>query len=233
MVIELDLRQAVMILWKKLWLLLLVALLCGAAAFSISYWLITPLYSASTSMYVYNQQNRTSTNVTSTDLATSQKLVSTYLVILKSNSVLDQVSRTLDGAYSAEQIEKMLTASAIDNTEAFRITITNPDPKMAMTIANTIANIAPIEISRVVKAGSVEVIDYAALPTKPASPNILRNTAIGAVLGLIIAIFIVILIEITDTRIKSEEDLTKTFDIPVLGVIPRLVGGDKGGRING
>lgn len=226
--IELDIRQILTILWRRLWVLFLSTLICAAIAFSVSFWLITPLYSASASMYVYNQQNRTSTNVTSTDLATSQKLVSTYLVILKSNSVMGQVSQRLGGRYTTLELQKMLNASAIDNTEAFKIIITNKDPAAAQEIANTIVTVAPAEIIRVVKAGSVEVIDYATKPDKPSSPDVIRNTLIGALLGLILAAFLVILRAITDTTIRSEEDLTEVFEIPILGVIPKLNGEGKG-----
>ena len=228
--IELDIRQIVIILWRKVWVLILLIAVFGAAAFSYSFWLITPLYSASTSMYVYNQQNRTNSIITSSDLTTSQKLVSTYIVVLKSNSVLEKVSRELDNKYSAEQIREMLTASSIDGTEAFEINVIHKDPEVARTIANTIANAAPAEITRVVKAGAVEVIDFATLPEEPTSPNIKLNTAIGALAGLAIAVILVLLLAMADTAVRSEEDLTEVFDIPVLGVIPKLADGDRGGR---
>lgn len=227
---DLNLRQIVTILWRKVWLLILIMILFGAAAFSYSYWLITPLYSATTAMYVYNQQNRANSSITSSDLTTSQKLVSTYIVVLKSNSVLDKVSRDLDNKYSAQQIRKMLSASSIDGTEAFEIKVTHRDPEVAQTIANTIAYAAPAEIIRVVKAGAVEVIDYAGLPETPSYPNIKLNTAIGAFAGLAVAILIVLLMAMADTKVHTEEDLTEVFEIPILGVIPKLVEGERGVR---
>ncbi len=227
---DINFRQIVIILWRKIWLIILIMILFGAAAFSYSYWLVTPLYSASASMYVYNQQNRTDSSITSSDLTTSQKLVSTYIVVLKSNSVLDKVSRELNYKYSAEQIRKMLSASSMDGTEAFEIKVINKDPEVARSIANTIAYTAPQEIIRVVKAGAVEVIDYASLPQKPTYPNIKLNTAIGAFAGLVAAILISLLIAMADTTVHTEEDLTEVFEIPVLGVIPKLVEGSKGVR---
>ncbi len=227
---DLNFRQIVTILWRKVWLLILVMVLFAAAAFSYSYWFITPLYSASTSMYVYNQQNRTDSNITSSDLTTSQKLVSTYIVVLKSNSVLDKVSKELGYNYSAQQIRKMLSASSIDGTEAFEIKVTHQDPEVARTIANTISYAAPAEIIRVVKAGAVEVIDYATLPQDSSYPNIRLNTAIGAFAGLVAGILIALLMAMVDTTVRTEEDLTGVFEIPVLGVIPKLVEAERGVR---
>jgi capsular polysaccharide biosynthesis protein len=59
-------------------------------------------------MYVYNSSTR-SDDITSADLTTSQKLVQTYIVILKSNSVLSDVSERLGGAYTPEDLRKMLS----------------------------------------------------------------------------------------------------------------------------
>ena len=175
-------------------------------------------------------QNRTDSSITSSDLTTSQKLVSTYIVVLKSNSVLDKVSKDLDYKYSAQQIRKMLSAYSIDGTEAFEIKVTNRDPEVALTIANTIAYAAPAEIIRVVKAGAVEVIDYATLPHETSYPNIKLNTAIGVFAGLVVAVVIALLLAMADTTVRTEEDLTEVFEIPVLGVIPKLVEAERGVR---
>jgi len=226
--IELDLRQLFRILLRKWWLILFLLIISGGGAYAISRYVIVPMYSASVSMYVYNEESRSSDAITSSDLATSQKLVSTYIVILTSNSVLDSVSRELGGKYSTRQIREMLAASSINDTEAFRITITHQSPSTAQLIANTIAQVAPEEIIRVVKAGAVEVIDYASLPVEPSSPNIPRNTALGALIGLVLAMLIAVLAAMADTAVRSEEDLTAAFTLPVLGVIPSLAERGKG-----
>ena len=218
---ELDLREIFFILKRRLWLILAVTMVAGAASFAYTNFCITPLYSATASMYVYNEKSRTE-DITTSDLTTSQKLVETYVVILTSNSVLKEVSSKLGGTYSHDQIRKMTTASPINNTEAFRITVTHENPAVAQRIANTIATVAPAEIIRVVKAGSVEVIDFAELPQSPSSPNIMRNTAMGAMVAFMLSVVGVMLIAMFDTVVKSEEQLVETFNIPVLGVIPNM-----------
>jgi len=221
---EIDLSLILFVIRKKIGTIFLSIVIAAGAAFGISKFFITPLYSASTSLYVYNETSREA--ITSTDLNTSQELVQTYIVILTSNAVLNKVSDVLNNQYDVEELRDMITASAINNTEAFSITVENPDPIMAQKIANTIATVAPAEIIRVVKAGSVEVIDYATLPIEQSSPNVIRNTAVGGVLGLIICIMVLVLKEMFDTVIRSEEDLIQNFNIPILGVIPPLNNGE-------
>ncbi|MEG2000546.1 MAG: Wzz/FepE/Etk N-terminal domain-containing protein [Evtepia sp.] len=226
---EIDLKQMFLIVWHKLWLVVLSTLVMGLGAFLISRFALTPMYTATASMYVYSEGSRSGGDITGSELDTSQKLVQTYIVILTSNSVLNQVSAQLDNAYTPAEIRKMLSASAINNTETFQISVTNANPAMAQEIANTLASVAPSEIIRVVKAGAVEVIDYATLPIVPTSPRIATNTAIGALLGLVISVLILIVMAMLDTAVRCEEDLTAHFDIPILGVIPSLTSKSKDG----
>ena len=44
---EIDLLRLAGALWKKLWLIVLVTLLCGALAFGYTFFLVTPLYTPS------------------------------------------------------------------------------------------------------------------------------------------------------------------------------------------
>jgi capsular polysaccharide biosynthesis protein len=95
-------------------------------------------------------------------------------------------------------------------------------------IVNTIIDVAPEQIVRVVKAGGVEIIDSAKLPLDPSSPNIKMNTLIGVFHRFFLSFVIIILIVKFDTKVRDEEDLTKSFTIPVLGSIPTLVAHNAG-----
>lgn len=218
---ELELRQIFAIFRYNLWVILGATILCAAAVCLVTVFLLTPMYTATASMYVYSDANRAN-EITSTELTTSQKLVNTYIVVLESDTVLDEVAHKLNEGLTAEAIRKMMTASAVNATEAFAINITHPDPAMAQLIVNTIVDIAPQEIIRVVRAGGVEVIDYAKLPEEPSSPNVAANTVVGALLGFVLCFGALILRVLFDTRIHGEEELTQNFDFPVLGIVPTL-----------
>ncbi|MFQ9799033.1 MAG: YveK family protein [Clostridia bacterium] len=179
---EISLQEIAGILLHCLWLIAGATIMGALIAFLLTKAFITPQYAASASLYVYNTDNRES--ITQSDITTSQKLVETYIVIMQSDAVLNQVAEESALGYSAKEIKEMFSASAINNTEVFQIVIKNPNPEHAQLLANTFLKVAPSEIIRVVKAGSVETVDEAALPTSPVSPNTVRNTLIGGLLGL-------------------------------------------------
>lgn len=79
-----------------------------------------------------------------------------------------------------------------------------------------------INIQQAMQTSDIFVVDSANLPEDPIRPNLKLNLAIAAVLAVMLAVFIIFLIEFLDDTIKTESDLEKISDLPVLGVIPDL-----------
>lgn len=213
------------ILMRRLWLIVVLVCMGGGIAFTYSQYILPKKYTASVTLYVYNQAD--GRQMTATDVAFSNKLVDTYMVILKSNYVLEKVSDKIKDQnlnYSAGEIGSMITSEAVNETEVFKISVSSYSKEDAKTIADAIAEIAPDEIIRVVKAGSVEIVDTAKLPSTYSSPNVPKNTIVGIILGLIFACVLSLLLELMNTTVKSKENLMDEHKYPVLAVIPNLDG---------
>jgi hypothetical protein len=116
----------------------------------------------------------------------------------------------------------MIKASSVSETEVFEVSVSCEDRSDAKIIADTISIVAPPEIIRVVKAGSVEVVDKAVEPSSHSSPNITQNTIIGIMLGIALALGLAFLLELMNTSIKSKDDLVEAYKLPVLTMIPNL-----------
>lgn len=201
------------------------AAVCGLIMFFISTVLIKPTYTADVSLYIYSSTDRVQTEseeITSSELSASQLLVDTYIVILQSDTVMNKVIDELNLDCTASSLKERVSASAINNTEVLSVTIKDQDPEQAQQIANVIAEVLPKELVRVVKAGGVEVIDYAKVPENPSSPNVTINVLAGILFGFFFSCGVVILADYFNTKVKGEEDLQAAFDIPVLGIIPML-----------
>ncbi|HWP50598.1 MAG TPA: Wzz/FepE/Etk N-terminal domain-containing protein [Clostridia bacterium] len=232
---SIDIIELVSILLKRIWIILLVTVLCAAGSFGIFKFMVAPTYTAQTLLYVNNNNQYAAgvNNVNLNDINASQKLVNTYIVILQNDRIIEQVAERCHLEYDdLKDVSKMITMKSVNNTEVFSIAVTSKSPSLSALMANTMAEMAPSEIIRVVKAGSVEVISQAEPPAKPSGPNTVRNSVIGGLLGLILASGCVLLFEMLDITVKGEEDLTSHYNIAVLGEIPDFFSVPKGGYKN-
>lgn len=226
---EIDLRQVFAELLRKAWLIVLCAVLVGGLTLGYTLMFVTPQYRASVTLYVNNTAGRDNPYISASDLATAQRLVTTYMNILKSNTVLRRVADENQLDLTPSQIRGMMTAEALDETEVFEVRITNEDPVLAAKIANAIAIVAPEEIANIIEGSSAKVVDYAGVPANRASPSYRSNTILGVLVGGVLAVILIILGMMLDVRIRNEGELAKICDVPVLGSIPDFAVEKKGG----
>ena len=219
--IEIDLFKLLMAYLSKWWLIAVCVLVGTVLAGYISMNYITPMYRADVTIYVNNVRNGEQVNyITSSNLETAQRLVNTYIKIIRSDTVLEKVAGATSMNISAAQIRAAMHASQDGDTELLKVAVSHADPVVAARIANTIAQVAPGEIESFVEGSSTKVIDYAKVPATPSSPNIRKNSITGGLCGCVLALLFLTVRFLVDVRIKDEDDLAVLFAIPVLGQIP-------------
>lgn len=217
---EINLTALVLSVVRRFWIVVLAAVVFAAGAYLYTDNFVAPVYKTGISFCVNNGNK--SQSVTASDLATSQRLVLTYVEGLKSNTVLEAVSNRLGGKPSAAAIAGMMSTDTSSETEIFWVYITGSDPELAARVANAVAEVAPKQIATFIKGSSAEVVDWAKVPTAPYGPDAVKSGMTGGLVGMLLAIAVLCLVEIADVRIKGEEDLAAICNIPILGVIPDL-----------
>lgn len=217
-----DLREYFFILKKKLWIIVTSALVCGLISGLVSFFALTPIYQANTSLIVNKEVGNKVTEMTTTDdLNYVQKLAITYGEIIKSRAVITPTIEKLDLNMTYEELASAVSVTNVSDTQIIKISVQHENPKTAMKICNTIPSIFSEEVQRIVKASGVEVIDKAILPTNPIKPNKKMNVLIAMVLGAMVSVFIIFLIEALNTKIKEPRDIEEKLGIPVFGVVPK------------
>ena len=139
--------QKLLFTWLRRWWIIMLCALIGAVStmyYTMNY--VTPMYRASVTIYVNNSSAEERTeSISSSTLRASQQLVTTYVNMIKSDTVLRKVAEAINNPkISAAYIRKELTASQVQSTVMFNVYIADADPRMAASIANTIADIAPL-----------------------------------------------------------------------------------------
>lgn len=214
---EISIQEVASCLWNRKWFIIVATVVFGVIALLYTMYFVTPQYQASIRLYVNNKTEFT-TSVTTADMSASKSLVDTYITILQSNALLEDVIEKTGENYSIGAINSMMSAGAINGTEVFMVSITNSSPEEAAKIANAIADTAPGIITDIVEGSSVKIIDRATVPSWPVSPNTTRNATVGALLGFVLSCLIFVLIFMFDTTIYTEDDIESFCTLPILGI---------------
>lgn len=222
MEIEYSLSDIIAILLKHLLIIILCVVLGTAGTFAVTKFIIDEKYTAAVSMYVAPKSDSVNMYASLNELNYAQKVVNTYIEILKTNNFMNSVVKENNLDYTAGELNEMVVITPVNETEIFKIQVTTNDPKESLLITNTIACLAPQKILEIKDADSVRVVDPATLPSQPSSPNLLKNVAIGFAGSLMVGVMIAFVLNLLDKRVKDEDDLIKHYDVPILGVIPMI-----------
>ena len=232
---ELDLKDLFNIFWSKKSQILLIIAIFIVIGFMYSYIFLTPKYQASTSILLAKSntsQSSDGTTITANDLTLNQKLVSTYSELLKTETVLNQVISNLGINKTVEDLQQNISVSAKDDTEIIEIKVVDVDAKEAQKIANETAQVF---ISKIAKEyynmDNVYVVDEAKEEKAPYNINHVKDLAIFAIIGFVIASIYVLILNMLDTTVKSKEDVEKKLNLTVLTIMPLCnFGQTKGGK---
>lgn len=207
---------------KKRWkMIALITILATVIAGVFSFFIIDPVYEASTKLFVGKEENSTET-YNSNDIAMYQKLLKTYSETIKTRDLL--TSAIKDSKYDLEvgTVSSALTVVPVTDTQILQIKYQSKDPKEAEVMLKAISNNFIKTAKELVPNGNVRVIEAVETPKKPVSPNKVMNIAIAFLLGLMVSVGLVFLLEYLDNTYKNKEQLEKELEIPVLGIIPNL-----------
>ncbi len=215
-----DFKRLLLALWKRAGLIAICGFLVASIAFSYLYFFVTPIYGARTKMYVNNIILDTP-YVSASQITAARELAETYIVILKSRDVLAEVKDVSGLNYSVSQIASMVSAKRIDSTEAFQVTVMCANLKHAVILADAVAQVLPGQLEEAITGSKVSVFENANGSAVPVNRNFTETTLFGAAIGMGIAAMIIVLFELIDTKIRSEDVLLNEYkDIPLLAVVP-------------
>ena len=219
---EIDVLQLLKILWKRKFLIALVAIVTGVVAFAYSSFIVKPEYTSTTRIYVVNRNQGDKSGLTNQDLQAGSYLVKDYREIILSQDVLEKVATDLKLDLPPKGLASKIKVTVPADTRIVSISVTDRAPEEASRIANSLREVAAQKIISVTRVSDVTTLEEARPATSPSSPNIRRNTMIGFLAGAVVMIVTVLLIELLDTRVKRPEDVEDVMQIALLGVVPNL-----------
>ena len=217
-VIEIDMLEIFGLLWSRLWLIVICAVLAGGAGFGISRFLLTEQFESTTRIYVLNRQNDNA--LTYSDVQLGTQLTKDFAQIIKSRHVMDEVIKICGIPETSDSLAKRIDVVTQSDTRIVSITVTDPNPKMAQYLADEVRKVAADRIKGVMDIQAVNLVDEANLPVYPSSPKVARWTLVGMLLGAFLCAAVILAHFMMDDTIKTSDDVERYLGLSVLGMVP-------------
>lgn len=216
---EINLRDLLSYFKKHLILFIVMVLFVVSAGTIYSVFLLKPEYKAQATVILSSDKSK---NTVQSEINANKNLIDTYTEVVKSHRVLDRVKNEMQIDDTYEQLVKKVTVASLKDTEIISISVVDRDKNHSYSLANTIADTFTNEISQIYNDKSVNVLDRAVEPQKPHNVDLVKQEAIYAAAGIVLATAVIFLMFYFDRTIKTTEQIEQLFKLPIYGKVRKL-----------
>ena len=214
---ELDLKEIFWIIWDKKKIVLAITAILVLIAAIYSFILQTPKYKSTTTVVLTMSEGENATAVTTTDVTLNQKLLGTYVDIVKRDMVIDKVIEKLQIAnLTSSQLKSDVTVSTKEDTYIIDITVSNENSEYAARIANEIGKVFSEEVSKMYKMNNIYILDSAKVNSTPYNVKPAKYIGIAFIAGIFISCAVIVIMNLFDTTVKSADEIEKALKVPVI-----------------
>lgn len=217
---EIDLLELLMVMKKHLSAILLAGIVGLVIMFAYTSFLVTPLYSASSMMYVMPDNSNSMNSSTLSDMQVGQQLTSDYSSMIESRSFMEDVIKKLNLTIDYQQLLEKVEVTNPTSSRILQVTVNDPNPQTAADIANEVASVAESKLKEITGMQAIKIYEEAAVPDRPSSPSLKKNCALGLLAGLVLAMAVITILYLLDDTIKTEDDIEKYLGMTTLAVLP-------------
>lgn len=219
--IEIDLLEIFAVFRKKIWMILLAAVIGGGLAGAFSCFVLTPQYTSSAMVYILSKE----TTLTSlADLQIGSQLTKDYRIIVTSRPVLEDVVEELGLNMTYKDLKKKVTIDNPSDTRILSIMAEDADPYLAKQIADKVASTASEYIGDIMEMVPPKMIEDGEIPIEKSSPSNVRNALLGALAAVALVCGMLVVGVVMNDSIRSEEDVSKYLGLTVLASVPKREG---------
>ena len=217
----LTLRDLLRVLRRRLWFVLLVAVMLTGAAVGFSF-TQTPMYEASIKILIGQERGIAKTPYDAVNLPT---LAQTMVGAVSSCPVANEVIRQQDLRMTCNEFLGHLSVEQEPDTQWIYVTYKDASPERPQRVANAVGDVFSKQVSEVSPNNSsitATVWERAVVPNEPVSPNPKRNGLLALALGLMLGIVLAFLWEYLDDNWSSPEEMEQVSGAPTFGIIPEF-----------
>lgn len=234
-----SIKDMINLLLSRIWLIILITIVGGGAAFGVSKFLLPLEYSSHISMYVQSYTGISENSGNQNNISNSKQLVNTYMEVLKDDAVMNAVGDMLTeefppdiisqnfsvngaGRITPSSLRSCIAISSVTDTSALKVVTTAKNAEVAAAICNDLREVAPQYVQDAVGVGSINTIDTAKVYDSPVAPNTKKNIVLGMAAGFMLTVLIIFIIDFFDNTVKDSDLMGKKYNKAIIGEIQQL-----------
>lgn len=210
---------------RRLWVMLLIAVLCAGGFYAIIQLTFVPRYQSTATLYILNQ-NTTQDSSVSEDFSLALKVVNDCDYLLKSHSVLDEVIDELGLDISYEDLSECISTSNPEDTRILEVSVEADSPEEAKRIVDKVCRTGTESITAAMGFQQVNLYEYGTLDDVPCNRTSLTTYAMVGLIAAVLTYTVFLILFLVDDTIKTDEDIERYLGLTNLGDIPAT--GDSG-----
>jgi capsular polysaccharide biosynthesis protein len=218
-----TLLELIGLLRRNARLVIALPVICAVVAAIYCWGFLPNQYTAEVSIYALtnslNNQNETATNTDYSDLQSSQLLANDFVELAKNDQLKADVATKMK---LPDLDDYDIDVDSSTTTRVIKVDVTGTDPQMTAQVANTFASQLGKTAKRVMGVEAVNIVNPAEVPQEPSGPSRALYTLVALIAGLFVAIVVVVIKDMTNTSIRSDEDLEELLALPVIGQFPKV-----------
>ena len=236
---EITIKELIDIFIPKIWIVALVAVVFAGLLGGYSMFIKDDTFTSKASFVMvkiptqYNDSTGTTavtTGLTASEIQAMQSMIAMSEQVVQTHEYLSSVKAQLvarDARYesvSVSQLRSMLSIKIVGEATCFDLSVVSEDSQLSYDVSDIVYQTFPDVIEDVFDSYSVTIkmIDP---PRKASSANAkgtFKNAVIGGASGVILSALVIFIISKLDVVVRSKEKIENSFDIPVIGLIPRF-----------
>ncbi len=218
--IEIDLREVYYLLRSRLLAILISIVLAGTAGGLICEFVVTPMYSSTSKIYIMNTAGSALAGISLSDLQVGASLTNDYAELIQSRPAVEEVIESLGLDMDYEQMLGKMSIENKENTRILSVTIEDTDPVMAKRIVDKFAEVAITRLSQIMSIEEPHLVEEGHVMETSINQDMRKYVLIGGLLGAVLIIGLTLLRYVMDDSIHSAEDIERYLNMNTLAMIP-------------
>jgi capsular polysaccharide biosynthesis protein len=219
---SLNLTDLLGLLWKRLWIILLAAVIVGSSCFVYNYVTYTERYTSTAQIYVLNTEmmEGASASTTAYYFQLALTVVEDCKELLLSETVLTRVADELSLDVSPATLRSMIKITNEVDSRILKVSVTTGNPELSCDIANEVAEQGVYRIREIMKVNQMSVYESGKVSQIPSNDV---DWKVPVMLGFVAALLVYgvcLLLMLVDDKVTSAEDVENYLGLTVLGDIP-------------